>query len=212
MTMDDEKDRHAKLGALLTATDAPARALIFPAARIERARGRRRLARGLSALALVLLAGAALVPPVRAWIVGAARHLLSGTPQGRATESPGRRSGFASPPNGASFAATSDQFVVSVATRQAAGALRFQRSPDASVHAGLTGDPAEAALVVLPAGLRIVNGSRVKQDYVVSLPASVTRVQVRVGDEAPRDVPLDAGGRAMFSLASEATGSARSNQ
>ena len=213
MTVNDEgRDlRAAKLAALLRATDPPARAPAFPGERIAHARRRRTVMRRLGAVALVLLLGAALVPPVRAWIVGAARHLFAGASAGQPAPE-ARRPGFAASPNRAAFATNGDLFVVSVATRQTAGALRFERSADAAVHAALTGDPAEAALVVLPSGLRIVNGSRVRQDYVVRLPVSVTHVQVRVGDEPAREVPLDADGRAIVSVSSESTGTGRSNR
>jgi hypothetical protein len=210
-TMDEGPDRRgAKLSALLKATDPPARALAFPGERVARARRRRTLVRRLGATILVLLAGAALVPPVRAWIVGTARHLWPLAPD-RHAQAP-RNPDFAAPANRVSFATAGDLFVVNVATRQAAGALRFERSPDVAVHAALTGDPAEAVLVVLPGGLRIVNGMRVKQDYVVRLPAAITRVQVRIGDEAPLTVPRDAGGRAIVPLASETAAAARSTQ
>ena len=202
--------RGARFSALLRASDPPARALAFPGERIARARRRRTLVRGLAVAVLVLLAGAALVPPVRAWIVGTARRLWSRAPE-HATPAPSHPA-FAAPANRVAFAVAGDVFTVNVATRQAAGVLRVERSNDAAGHAALTGDPAEAALVVLPGGLRIVNGMRVKQDYLVRVPASVTRLEVRIGDEPPVTLALDAGGRASIPLASETAGVARSNR
>ena len=202
--------RSAKLSALLKASDPPSRALAFPGERIARSRRRRALVRGLAIAAAVLLAGAALVPPVRAWIVGAARQLWAGAPPRQASLPGGAQA--AAPANRVAFAAGGDVFTVSVATRQAAGALRVERSTDAAVHAALTGDPAEAALVVLPGGLRIVNGMRVRQDYLVRVPASVARLEVRIGDEPPRTIALDAAGQASIPLASETAGAARFNR
>ena len=200
MRDDEAVDRRAeKLSALLRATDPPAPAIGFPAERIARARRQRVVVRWRMAAAIaVLLAGATLVRPVRAWIVETARSILIGAPR---TASPPAATPDRSitpvaplPTNVVTFTPRAGVFVLEVASRQAAGTLRLVRAPGADASAALIGNPGDAELLVRPDGFRIGNRLSASADYVVRLPSGVTRVLLRIGREPARqiDVPTDA--------------------
>jgi len=192
--------RAAKLSALLRATDPPAPALGFPAERIARARQRHaavrwRLAAGIAAL----LAVAVLVRPVRAWFIDTARTIFARSSAPATTPPavpPGSAavSGASPATNAVTFTPRAGTFLVEIAARQAAGTLRLVRADGMSASAALTGDPADAELLVRPAGLRIANRPEATADYTVSVPAGISRLTVRIAREAARDVVLPSDG------------------
>lgn len=182
--------RSRKLSALLRAADEVPRAIEFPVRRIEVARhGRLRMItwrwRAVAA-ALVLMAVAMAVEPVRAWITGAARSLMhrlasesrpeptSPVPEPVAVSQPANRVTFTPPP---------DIFVLEVSSRQAAGQLTITPGAGSSAVAEVAGDPADAELVVMPGGLRIINRASSSSQYTVRVPSTLGRVVVRVGRE-----------------------------
>jgi len=192
MSGDDEAldRRAAKLSALLRATDAPVPPIAFPAGRIAAARQRRTVQRWRMAAAIaVLLTGAALVRPVRAWIVEAARTLFAGpaaAPAAAPTAEIAAEPAEVVPTNVVTFEPGAGVFVLEVATRQATGTLRVVRAEGPNASAAIIGDPADAELFVRHDGLRIDNRRLARADYVVRLPASVRRLVVRIADEPAR--------------------------
>lgn len=185
---EDALDRRAaKLSALLRATDPPVPVIDYPAGRIAAARERRSLRRWRMAAAIaVLIAGASLVRPVRAWIVEAARSLfVAGTGRAAppATPAPQPAAAVSVPTNAVTFTPRPGVFVLEVATRQAAGVLRIERADGPDASAALVGDPGDAELLVRPDGLRIGNRGTAGADYIVRVPAAVTRVLLRIGRE-----------------------------
>lgn len=192
---EDALDRRAaKLSALLRATDLPVPALDYPAGRVAAARQRRSLQRWRMAAAIaVLIAGATLVRPVRAWIVEAARTLfVAGTRKAAAPVTPAAPPAAATtvpvPTNAVTFTPRPGVFVLEIASRQAAGLLRVERADGPDASAALVGDPGDAELLVRPDGLRIGNGRAAAADYVVRVPAGVTRVVLRIGREPARQL------------------------
>jgi hypothetical protein len=194
MRDDEAVDRRAeKLSALLRATDLPAPAIAFPAERIARARRQRVVVRWRMAAAIgVLVGGPLLVSPVRAWIVETARSILVGTPRSvpapAATPDTATTPAILVPTNVVTFVPRAGLFVLELASRQAAGTLRLARAPGAEASAALIGNPGDAELLVRPDGLRIGNRAGASADYVVRLPAGLTRVMLRIGREPARQL------------------------
>jgi hypothetical protein len=123
------------------------------------------------------------VPPVRAWIVRTARALWStaaGAPRA-ATARPAESDGA----NSVTFTPAPGAFSVRVARPQAEGSLTVETVADSAAVAAVTGGPG-AELLVLPDGLRIVNGAGTSSSFVVRVPATVTRIVVTVGAAAPQ--------------------------
>lgn len=208
MTYDDTlviERRAANLSLLLAATDVPARAIAFPAQRVAAAQVRRARASALrwriAAAIAVLGFGLSLVPPVRAWIAERARLLLDTFAP--PAESPGASAPVftpVSPGNRVTFAPSADVFTLDVTARQAAGTLTVVTA-DGEDAAYLSDKPGDAAIVVLPGGLRIVTTRTADASYTVRVPASLKRVQVRVGGEPPVSfLPERAGQRFVVQL------------
>lgn len=215
MTTFDDADlvrrREGRLAELLGETDVAARPMAFPAARIAQSAARRRVMRWRVAAGLALLiAGAAGVPPVRAWIVSrvqAAWSALSG--RDATPPAPAAPAAPAVTMGAVSFAAP-EQLVIRVLTRQAAGELVIEGAQGAEVRAELTGERNAAELVVGPEGLRLMNRRAATAGYIVTVPERVARILVRVGDERARIfAPPSPGRRLVVNLASETAAPAR---
>ena len=193
--------RARRLSALLRATDPPLPALAFPAERIARAARRRTVLRWRAAAAVALLAVAAVgVPPVRAWIVQAARALWAAArPTRPAAKAPATGS-----PAGAgavTFSPGAGSFVVEVVRPQATGTLTVETTGRPVASAAVSGATGSAELVVLPHGLRIANDSAATASYVVRVPASLGRIAVGIGGAAVRTlVPAGPGERWVLDL------------
>ena len=182
--------RSARLGALLAATDEAPRRVAFPAEQVARAQARGVMVRRLRIAAVAALFLAAVgVPPVRAWIVDSARAfwVALGHPMRTEAVTPSVPSG---PPNAAAVGAVSipvgESFVLRIATRQASGTLTIQVVADSLASATVMGERDAAELVIMPDGLRFVNQPASTAGYVLKVPASVTKLTVQIGREAPR--------------------------
>lgn len=191
--------RARRLSALLRATDPPVPVLAFPAERIARAERRRTVRRWRAAAAIALVALAAVgVPPVRAWIVQAARALWAATRPAAGSPAAG------SPAAGAgavTFSPGAGSFVLQVVRPQATGTLTVETTERAVASAAVGGGTGGAELVVLPHGLRIVNDSGATASYVVRVPASLGRISVAIGEAAVRTLgPARPGERWVLDL------------
>jgi hypothetical protein len=148
-----------------------------------------------AAAAAALLAVAAGVQPVRAWIAERGQalwHLVAGR---GAPESPPEV--VAEPQSAsASFEPAAGGFEIAVAGRQAAGTLWVQLSEDPTAKVTILGDPDAEGLVVLPQGLRIENDHTSRRSYLLVLPRTLSPILVAIGDEPPLelDAVQDAGG------------------
>jgi hypothetical protein len=179
----DETDlvdaRARRLSRLLRDTDPPVPAMVFPAERIARATRHRSVVRWRAAAAVVLVAAGAIgVRPVRAWIVQAARAVWAAAVGGRGERGPARI-----PPLVAAgtvtFAPAPGSFVVRVVRPQAGGTLTVETTTGATASAVVAGG-ADAELVVLPDGLKIVNDSLSSASFVVKVPARLARIEVTI--------------------------------
>jgi hypothetical protein len=157
---------------------------------------------GLRAAAaiLVLLAIGGAVRPVRAWIVGRAGALWSAITGG--SESPARVAPVPPVQTAVSFVPADGPFTIELAGRQSAGALSLEAVPGDTARAAVLGGNGAESLVVLPAGLRIVNPPASAARYRIALPARLGPVRVIVGGAAPRvfdpagpPLEIDLGGR-----------------
>jgi hypothetical protein len=188
MSVDDTElvsRRGDRLAALLRATDPPVPAIAFPAERIARAARRRAAQRWRVAAGIVALAAVAVgVPPVRAWIVRAARAvwMVAAGPRRAIVAPPAAAPGAA---NRVTFTPGPGTFTLHVAGRQAGGSLIIESTADSAVSAAIS-EGSGAELVVLPDGLRIVNDAGATASCVVRVPAVVRRIVVTVGSAAPR--------------------------
>ena len=209
--------RAARLGELLERTDEPARALRFPADRISTRIAQRSAVRWRAAAVIaLLLAGAAGVPPVRAWIVGTVQHAWASVTGHEAPAAQPSAAPVATPAGnmgGVVFPAT-DPLIIRLATLQAAGGSVTVEGTDAkAVSVSITGEPNAAELLVTPDGVRIVNRRASAAGYVVRVPASVGRVLVKVADQPARsfDAP-EPGHRFTVDVGVRSTGSTTLNQ
>ena len=200
MITPDESDvtsrRSARLSLLLAKSDAAPRAMAFPEAQIARAAARRQVMRWRIAAGLALLiAGAAGVPPVRAWIVGtvqAAWSKVTGTAPAPVAEP-------APTPPAVTMGAVSfdapEQLVIRVLTRQDSGTLVIEGIEGGQVRAAMNGERNAAELVVGPEGLRVMNRRAAVAGYVIGVPERVARILVRVGEERTRVYDTPSPGR-----------------
>ena len=90
-----------------------------------------------------------------------------------------------------SFSTDGPAFQLNVERTQQAGELLLQVREGAQATAQVTNGGSEA-LLVLPTGLRIENAAGSRASYRVTLPASVERITVRIGDGTP--LTLEVGG------------------
>jgi hypothetical protein len=181
--------RAARVSDLLERADEPARALPFPADRITARMARRSAVRWRAAAVIaLLLAGAAGVPPVRAWIVGTVQHAWASvtgheSPAAQPSAAPVAPAGNM---GGVVFPAP-DPLIIRLATLQAPGGSVIVEGTDAkTVSVSITGEANAAEMLVTPDGVRITNRRASTAGYLVRVPASVSRVIVKVADQPPR--------------------------
>lgn len=143
-----------------------------------RASGHRTPALRAAVILVVVGAGvaAANTRPVQAWLAARWADL-------RGVVAPGTTSTPASPnPTTVRFVPLTPVFALELVAYQHAGALTIAVSHDTLATATVTpGVGGGEALVVLPTGLRIVNGADSRASYEVQLPRSVTEIWVRIG-------------------------------
>ena len=137
-----------------------------------------------AAAVLVLLAIGGAVRPVRAWIVERAGALWSAFTGG--SESPAPVAPVPPAQTAVSFVPADGPFTIELAGRQSAGALSLEAVPGDTARATVLGGNGAESLVVLPAGLRIVNPPASAARYRIALPARLGPVRVIVGGAAPR--------------------------
>ncbi len=195
--------RSARLGALLAQTDAPIPALSLPAHLVLRPRPVW-VPWQLAAALVLLIGGAAGVPPVRAWIVGAARSVwvhIAGEP----AVVPATDSARASKPQPTSAGAVSfvsdDPLTIRISSRQSpGGTLILEAAAGNQVTASLVGRSDAAELLVGPDLLRIMNRQSSAATYLIGVPASISRVMVQVARERPLVVVMADSGRTTVNL------------
>lgn len=140
----------------------------------------------LKAAAVVLLiAGAAVMAsPVRArvldWIRDAFRSPASAP---AAVPADPASAGHAS----VEFLPVGHELNLEVVDAEAGGELRIGRNDGRAVVARALNATSAVELLVLPAGLRIVN-TAARATYEVSVPAQITRIRVQIGQEAPLEL------------------------
>jgi len=140
----------------------------------------------LQAAAVLLLASvgvaAAGVPPVRAWL--SARWTdVRGLVSPRPTPDTETRSTTT-----VRFVPATATFTIELVARQDTGVLTIDISPDSVASATVSPGMGSEELVVLPAGLRVVNRPDDRASYEVRLTPSVTEIRVRIGGEPEREL------------------------
>jgi hypothetical protein len=196
--------RSARLRTLLGEADAPVRPVAFPAERIARAGRARAFRRGRIAAGVALLAlGALGVSPVRAWIVDAARTVwarLAAAPRPAATVASDTVP-LAPATMGAVTVPAGEALALTVARRQASGAITIVVEDRQTVSAEITGDSGSADLRVSESAIQIENRAQASGHYTVRVPARLSRVTVQIGREAPRTLRIAPAQRWDFDLA-----------
>jgi hypothetical protein len=137
----------------------------------------------LKAAAVVLLiAGAAVMAsPVRARVLDWIRDAFRPPASAPAVVSPDPA--FADHAS-VEFLPVGDELNLEVVDAEAGGELRIDMNDGRAVVARALNPTSAVELLVLPAGLRIVN-SAARATYEVSVPAQITRIRVQIGQEAP---------------------------
>lgn len=159
----------------------------------RRARGRNRRFGGLAVAASIagVLVLSWTVGPLRAWVAELGMGGGGEEVAEPVVSLPGAVVGGAA--SIVAFDAASDLFTIELDARQLAGDLLLQVLPIERATAQITRSGSESMLV-LPAGLRIENSTASVASYRVTLPPTVSRVEVRVGDAAPHVIPVGGDG------------------
>lgn len=144
----------------------------------------RALALRAATVLLVALGGAAVVSaqPVRTWLSARwadVRALVAPRSAPR-SDSPGAAT--------VRFMPTTSVFTIAVVARQEGGVLTIELSGDTIATASVTPGTRGEELIVLPAGLRIVNRPRDRARYDVRLPRGVGEVRLRIADAPERRI------------------------
>ncbi|HEX8358567.1 MAG TPA: zf-HC2 domain-containing protein [Longimicrobium sp.] len=188
--------RSVNLGILLARGDFAVPALPAPAAApVVDELAARRAARRMparpwlqaAAVAMLLVSAGLFAAPVRGWVRGL---LGTGSEQTAVRPAPAPPA----PAPEAALAGARIQFTpqgaelsVDIAHPQAGGALHLESAPGstASAEVRAPAGTAPAELLVLPSALRIANDPASVAEYRVTVPASVRRVRVRIGNSPP---------------------------
>lgn len=209
MTTFDDTDlvraRGARLSRLLARTDVTAPAMAFPAERIAVAAARRSVVRWRAAAGVaLLLAGAAGVPPVRAWIVQTVRSVwmkVSGSSPAGDARAPASTPASAVSMGSVTFAAPAQLLVRVEARQEQGGRITVEAGAPGTVSATITGERNAADLLVAPDGLRIANRRASTAGYIIAVPPGMRRVLVRIGQEPARSFAgPDAGERFVVDI------------
>lgn len=167
-----------KFSALLFQLEEPVPGDTTPVRRGRKTRPRaaarpwwsRRLVR-VAAVVTLILAGAAAVSPVRAWVIDTFRSLLgadTSTPPEQTTGSL------------VSFVPTGAEFLVEFAEKQSTGVLRVYVDTSTAASARMIGRDAGEGFVVQAAGLTIRNTGASSVSYELRLPRTCHSLEVRV--------------------------------
>lgn len=167
---------------------------------------RTRWAARAAAAAMFLAAIGATVAPVRAWVVDRVTAIWSGIvePSQVPSSTPQASPGLAPARATVTFSPAGEVFVVEVTARQADGRLIIESGDDETATAIIEGGDGSEQLVVLPNGLRVVNGSGGRASYRVRLPPRVRAVYAVIAGappirfdaptaRGPRELPLHPG-------------------
>ncbi len=190
------RDTLARLSGAVSAALATGDTETGPRARAEAGRWRI-LALRAAAVLLVALGGGAVASaqPVRDWLSARWADV-------RALVAP--RSAPRSDSRGAAtvrFVPTTSVFTIEVVARQEGGVLTIELSGDTIATASVTPGTRGEELIVLPAGLRIVNRPRDRARYDVRLPRGVGEVRLRIaGAPERRLVPAEGARQWTFDL------------
>jgi anti-sigma factor RsiW len=122
-----------------------------------------------AAAAVVLLALASSVAPVRAWILNRTQALWEAVvaSEGATTTIPDTAHVVEPTTASVSFVPTTDVFILEVTARQVVGSLTVEIGDNDTATATIAGNGQNEELVVLPNGLRIVNAPGSVATYVV---------------------------------------------
>ena len=183
-----------RIGGLLRGTDVPTPTTALGITLVQRAEpwpARWRVA----AVLTLALASAAAVPPVRAWIVEAAKAAWA-----QATGSQAPADSTAAEAGAVGFVPAGRVLTIRVPARPT-GHLTVEVVGGERVSAAGTGGRHLPGLLVLPDELRIGEDGDSAADYVVRVPARLDSVRIVVGGNAERAFkPSAPGERRTFSL------------
>ncbi|HUQ80970.1 MAG TPA: hypothetical protein VM076_07535 [Gemmatimonadaceae bacterium] len=205
------RQRRARLTDLLMATDAspiplPDVGTVMMLAQ-SRTEGRavrltpRRPGRRAMIVGAFIVSGAALAAqPVTRWVMARWRDSAASEPQIRSTVP-------VAPPNASpasiAFVPQTSEIVIGFDAVPASGTLMLRRGAGTRVSASITSGAREEGFIVLPNGVGVRNSATSVASYEVVIPASVDRVQVRIGtgsESRTVDVRLEAGGSRQIPL------------
>jgi hypothetical protein len=137
-----------------------------------------------AAVVLLIAGAAALASPVRARVLDWIRDAFL-TPASAPAVAPAdaASAGHAS----VEFLPVGHELNLEVVDAEAGGELRIGMNDGRAVVARTLNATSTVELLVLPAGLRIVN-TAAHATYDISVPAQVTRIRVQIGQEAPLEL------------------------
>ena len=89
------------------------------------------------------------------------------------------------------FEPAGGELSIELASAQDAGRLELRVGDDPTTLVEVLGEAADAELLVLPGGVRVLNSPGESASYRVTVPASVRTVRIFVRDSAVAIVPID---------------------
>ncbi len=185
-TIERTRQGAAELGRLLSASDFPIPALTRATGRSRLHRRRSRLRPSVRTLAAVLcgvvIATMVSVGPVRAWVADRWGDLKALVVREAASVTAVAELDAGNNRASLTFTPKSREFVLGIANRQIRGQLVVEFLEDTRASAEIL-DGSNEDLIVLPDGLRILNGPESTASYRLTIPARYSSIVLELGSE-----------------------------
>lgn len=193
--------RSSAISALLAEADVEVLATLRDAGpRVARkaaasaARHRRVVWMRAASIAALVVAAGVLAGPARAWVTNWVVEVWTGMSPDRprpAVEAGAPPEDVVEVSARVRFEPAGGELSIELASAQDAGRLELRVGDDPTTLVEVLGEAADAELLVLPGGVRVLNSPGESASYRVTVPASVRTVRIFVRDSAVAIVPID---------------------
>lgn len=162
-------------------------------ARAATARRRRIVWLRAASICAILLGAGILAGPARAWVTEWVSDLWTELLTGNRAAGAGPAAPQAQPDGGTRvrFTPTGPELSIEFATAPDEGRVELRVGDGPTTVVEVLGGVAEAELLVLPAGVRVLNAPGARASYRVTVPTTVRIVRIAIGDSTVALVPID---------------------
>ena len=162
-------------------------------ARAATARRRRIVWLRAASICAILLGAGILAGPARAWVTEWVSDLWTELLTGNRAAGAGPAAPQAQPDGGTRvrFTPTGPELSIEFATTPDEGRVELRVGDGPTTVVEVLGGVAEAELLVLPAGVRVLNAPGARASYRVTVPTTVRIVRIAIGDSTVALVPID---------------------